>query len=201
VDEPAEALRAAQSGLDVLRRASRDPDLEARLLAIQARGHAALGGRGECARSLALAEAALQVAREEPRSEWVSGFDEGALASDAARCMRTLGQLSEARRQAERVIALCPAGRPRSRAFGQFILAGVLVAEGKLDEAIAIAADILRSTDSLGSYIIVQQFRDLQRSLLPYKTAATVAGFLAGLDPALRDRVWFRDNILVDGVS
>ncbi len=42
---------------------------------------------------------------EEPRSKWVSVFDEGALASDAVRCLRQLGQLAEARLRGDSVAA------------------------------------------------------------------------------------------------
>jgi hypothetical protein len=141
----------------------------------------------------------LQVGRSEPRSEWVSGFDEGSLASEAARCMRQLGELSEARRQAERVIALRAADRPRSRAFGMFICAGVLAARGQPDEAASVAAEILQTTDTLGSHIVVQHFRDLRRLLEPYRSSTAVGEFLARLDPALRRRRWLWASIPADG--
>jgi hypothetical protein len=199
VDLADEAFRASQAGLEVLGPGPRDPELEARLLALRARAFAALGEPAEAARSLALAEKAIQAGRSEPRSEWVSGFDEGALASEAARCMRQLGQLSEARRQAERVIALRPADRPRSRAFGMFICAGVLAVNGKPDEAAGVAAEILQATDALGSYIVVQNFRGLRRLLEPYGSSTVVREFLARLDPALRQRRWLWANVPADG--
>jgi len=199
LNEPGEAVRTSRAGLTALIPGPRDPDLEARLLAIEARGLAALGEPGESARCLARAEKALEAARGEPRSEWVSGFDEGSLASDAARCMHQLGELREAQRQAERVIALRPADRPRSRAFGMFIRANVLIAQGKPDEACAVATEILSATGNLGSYIVVEQFRELRHALKPYRSSAVVADFLAHLNPALRERLWFRRSFPVDG--
>jgi tetratricopeptide (TPR) repeat protein len=199
MNEPGNAIQAAQAGLDALASGSRCPDLEARLMAIKARGLAALHDTAESVRSLLLAEKTLAADREEPCSEWVSGFDEGSLASEAARCMQQLGQLSEARYQAERVISLRPANRPRSRAFGMFIRAKVLCAEGAPDEASAVGTEILQATDALGSHIVVQHFLGLQRVLHPYRSNAVVAEFLNRLDPALRERLWLHKNFPLDG--
>lgn len=186
--EPLEALRASRAGLEVVRSGPCDPDLEAYLLAIEARGFAALREPAEAARCLRLADKALQAERGEPYSPWVPRFDEGSLANEAARCMRQLGQLSEARRQAERVIALRPPDHPRSRAFGMLVQAGVLAASRKPDDAAAIGAEILRVTDGLSSHAITEEFLTLRRLLEPYRSDTVVAGFLTHLDHALRDR-------------
>jgi ATP/maltotriose-dependent transcriptional regulator MalT len=199
LDEPDEALRVSKAGLAALRPGPRDPDLETRLLALRARGLARRGEGAEARRCLARAEKALRRARGEPHSGWVSGFDEGALASDAARCMRQLGELGEAQRLAQRVVALRPPARTRSRAFGMFMHADVLVARGEPDEACAVAAEILQATGDLGSHIVVQQFLELRCLLRPYKSSAAVAGFLARLNPALRERLWFRNGFPADG--
>ena len=127
-------------------------------------------------------------------SVWVSGFDEGSLASDAARCMRHLGQFSAAQDFADKVIELRPPSRPRSRAFGLFIRASVLLAQGNPDEASAVAAEILETVGSLGSHIVVQQFADLRQGLRPYRSSAPVRDFLELLSPALRERLWARPN-------
>ncbi len=192
--DPGEALRASRDGLTVLVSGPRDPDLEAHLLALEARGHAALGEPGKAVLCLGLAERALEASRGEPRSEWVSVFDQGALASDAARCMRQLGELGEARRQAQRVFAMRPPGGPRSRAFGMFVHANVLVAQGEPDEACAMAAEILEATNALSSHIVVQQLLELRRLLKPYRSAAAVREFFAVLTPALRERLWLREG-------
>lgn len=197
--EPGRALRASRDGLTVLVPGPRDPDLEAHLLALKARGHAALGEPGEAVLCLELAEKALGASRDEPRSEWVSVFDEGALASDAARCMRQLGELGEARRQAQRVIALRPSGRPRSRAFGMFVHANVLVAQGEPDEACAMAAEIVEVTNALSSHIVVQQLLELRRLLKPYKATAAVRDLFTVLTPALRERLWLREGFAAAG--
>jgi hypothetical protein len=122
----------------------------------------------------------------------VSGFDEGSLASDAARCMRQLGQLSEALCQAERVIALRPPGRRRSRAFGMLICTDVLIARGDLDQACVVAAEVLEATDALASYLVIQQFLDLRRRFKPHASHVAVREFLARLNPTIRERLWFK---------
>lgn len=195
--DPEGAIRAARAGLDTLAGGSFCPDLEARLLAIEARGLAALHDAAGSVRCLLLAEKALTADRGEPCSVWVSGFDEGALAGEAARCMLQLGQLTEAGRHADRVISLRPPSRPRSRAFGMFVRANVLCAGRKPDEASAVGAEILQATDSLSSHIVVQQFLDLRRALGPYQSDASVAEFLDCLEPALRERLRVHESFPV----
>src|SRR6266568_224394 len=139
--EPREAIRFARDGQRKLGERPGNPELAARLLAMEARGHAALGESAECARMLIDAEKMLGHEFVEPPSPWVSRFDEASLASEAARCLRQLGDLEAARRQAERVVALRSAERARSRAFGQLTLATILVGQGELDTADVIIRD------------------------------------------------------------
>jgi tetratricopeptide (TPR) repeat protein len=141
----------------------------------------------------------LAVAPTEERSPWVSRFDEGSLASEAARCLRQLGDLAEAQRQAERIIELRPGDRTRSRAFGQLILVTVLIAQGKPDEACALAQEVLDATQQLGSYLVIQQLLDLKQLLEPHRANRVVADFLLCLDEALRERVWLYQWLTKDG--
>lgn len=186
----ADAIRFARRGQDELARGPRHSELDARLLAMQARGFAALQKADECTQLLLDAERVLNAARAEQRSPWVSHFDEGSLASEAARCLRQLGDLTEARRQAERIIALRPGDRTRSRAFGKLILASLLVAQGRPDEACAIAATVLAATQQLGSFLVVEQLLDFGRLVEPYRTDKGVADFLSSLEETLRERQW-----------
>jgi hypothetical protein len=120
----------------------------------------------------------------------LSCFDEGALASETARCMGRLGYLPEARRQAERVLALRPRSRTRSRALGQIILATVLIAEGEADEACEVAREAMESTQSLGSRQVVHQLLALEPLLEAHRANSGVAGFLESLPEALDRRRW-----------
>jgi tetratricopeptide (TPR) repeat protein len=157
---------------------------------MQARGFAALRHTDDCTQLLIEAERALSVAPIEQRSPWVSRFDEGSLASETARCLRQLGDLNQAQGQAERIIELRPADRTRSRAFGQLILAAVLIAQGNPDQACAVAQEVLDATQQLGSYLVILHLLDLKQLLEPYRANAVVAGFLVCLDEALRERAW-----------
>lgn len=190
VGKPADAIALAQRGRERVSGGPAQPELEARLLAMKARGFAALRRTDECTKLLHEAERVLTLPHAERLSPWVSRFDEGSLASEAARCLRQLGDLNEARRQAERIISLRPASRTRSRAFGQLILVTVLIAQGKADQACAVAWEILDATQQLGSYLVVQQLLELKQLLGPYRGSDAVTAFLLGLDETLRERLW-----------
>ena len=103
--------------------------------------------------------------------------------------MRQLGQLVPARREAERVVALRSGDRARSRAFGQLILAQVLIEERDLDEASAVGRDVLDGTLALGSFLVVRQLQRLRDLLAADRSAPAVAEFLGYLDEELRRRM------------
>ena len=190
---PGEAVTLARRGQAALHAGPANPALEARMLALEARGVAGKepADPAECSRLLLRAERALEGTPATSVSTWVSHFDEGSLASETTRCLRQLGDLEQARQQAERIISLRPSHRTRSRAFGQLALASVLIAQQKPDQAVGIAADVLSATQSLGSYLVINQLIQLQRQLEPYSGNAVVAEFLDCLHDAVRDRLAF----------
>ncbi|SBW23038.1 hypothetical protein FDG2_3471 [Candidatus Protofrankia californiensis] len=191
IGKPNDAIQFAQRGREVLSGGPRQPELEARLLAMHARGLATLRQPKESAQLLVQAEQMLTLSPAEEPSPWVSRFDEGSLASEAARCLRQVGDLRQAQLQAERIIALRPGDRTRSRAFGQLLLVTVFIAQGKPDEACAVAQAVLDATRQLGSYLVIQQLLDLKQLLEPHRaTNKTVAAFLPCLEEALRERLW-----------
>jgi tetratricopeptide (TPR) repeat protein len=198
--QPEEAIALAQKGRSVLSAGPANPGLEARMLALEARGTAAQvhAAPADCTRLLLDAEKALQNPPNEPASPWVSHFDAGSLASEAARCMRQLGDLSQARHQAEQIIVLRPGHRTRSRAFGQLALASILTAQGEVDHACRIAADALSATHSLGSYLVIDQLMQLQQQLQPYRASPVVAEFLDCLQDTVRDRLPFYQLLAKD---
>jgi hypothetical protein len=190
VNQPDEAIKHARHGRAALRGCAATPGLEARLFALEARGFAIRKDSAKCTALLLRAEQVLGAPQAEPLSPWVSSFDEGSLASEAARCMRQLGDLTEAQRQAQRIIVLRPGSRIRSRAFGQLILASVMIAQGKSDEACAVAQEVIDSTQSLGSYLVIRQLLNLKPLLAPYRTTAAVADFLSCLNETVLERQW-----------
>jgi len=187
--QPHDAIRYAHAGEKKLAAGPRNPELQARTFALQARGFAALRRPKETLTLLARAEKALEGTHDEESSAWVSYFDEGSLASEAARCMRHLGKPAGAQRHAERIIELRPADRTRSRAFGQLILIAALIEQREPEQACDIAREVLNSTQSLSSYLVIGQLRDIQLQLEPYKNTAAVGEFLEYLTEALRQRV------------
>jgi hypothetical protein len=188
--EPEQAIEHATAGRLALDGRPQLPELEARLLAMQARGHAVLGHVEDCTELLRQAEARLGRPAEEAPSPWVSGFDEGAFANETARCLHIVGDLSEAERQAQRIIDLRPSERTRSRAIGQILLAGVLVAQGRPDAACAAVRQVLDSIKSLSSGFVISQLLQLRRTLEPHRGSRTVAEFLECLDAELEGRMW-----------
>jgi hypothetical protein len=104
--------------------------------------------------------------------------------------MRHRGDLSQAQRQAERIIELRPDTGTRSRAFGQLLLVTVLIAQGKPEQACAIAHDVLTATQSLGSYQVIHQLVKLNQLLEHHRANMVVADFLACLQQTLRERAW-----------
>jgi hypothetical protein len=189
LNKPADAIQLAQRGQTKARQGLRNPALEGRLYAMEARGLAALGRAADCARVLGTAARTLTVGPSGEPSAWVSPFDEASHASEAARCMRQLGRLREAEQYASRVVALRP-GRTRSHAFGQIILAGVLTEQGRLDETCALGSDVLGETEALSSAQVMQQLEDLRDLLEPHRSVREVAAFLAQLTDTLRERRW-----------
>lgn len=185
---PDEAIRLARAGQAALPPRSRAPELEARLLAMEARGFAALGEGAETSQILGRGETALHRAYSAEPSQWISRFDDGSLATEAARCMQRLQRFAEAEQFARRVIALRSADRMRSRAFGQLILVSVLVAQGSLEESCSVAHQVLDATHSLGSVLVMDQLRDLQAVLEPHRSGGGVAALLDRLAEVLPER-------------
>ncbi|MGZ0147950.1 hypothetical protein ACXJJ3_12845 [Kribbella sp. WER1] len=196
--KPEEAIRFAQAGEQGLTQGPANPELSARVFAMQARGHAALGRERQTLELLGKAEDALGESHSEEPSMWVSHFDEGALASEAARCMRQLNKHAEAQSRAERIIELRPANRTRSRAFGQLFLSLALLEQREPEEACAVADEVIESTQSLGSHLVVQQLQDIQGQLMPYSGSSVVREFGDKLSDTLRQRLWLQQWLAND---
>lgn len=184
-----DAITLAQQGFAAMRGASSNPNLTARLLAMEARGYAARRDAAACARLLGQAENAMGRSPVEP-SPWVATFDAASLASETARCMRLLGDWGEARRQAEQIMTLRPTSRTRSRAFGQLALVTALIACDQIEEACSVANGVLEATRSLASSLVIAEITKVRRMLAPYQATTAVSTFLPVLDGALKERAW-----------
>ncbi|HEU5031966.1 MAG TPA: helix-turn-helix domain-containing protein [Spirillospora sp.] len=187
-DEPDKAISLARRGHAELADTPPAPALSARLYAMEARGLAALADGPACADALKHAERALERSPDDRPSPWVSPFDAGSLASEAARCMRQLGDLAEAERQARQIIKLRADSHTRSRAFARLLLVTVLIAQGRPDEACFQARETLNLIEGLSSHLVTQQLDELRALFRPHRANSTVAEFLPRLEQALMDR-------------
>jgi hypothetical protein len=200
--QPELAIRLARQGREALGPAQANPGLAAQLLAMEARGLAALPRpeTGLCGEVLRHAEKTLTAKAAEPASPWISRFDEASLAGEAARSLQALGQLGSAARQAQQVLDVRPASHVRSRAYAQLLLASVLTSQRQPERACELARDVLDSTQSVASSLITRQLADLAGELAPYQSSQTVASFLNQLRPALAERQWLH-SWLAEGQS
>jgi len=188
-NQPSRAIQFARQGQSALGVKPSNPGLAAQLLTMEARGLATLS-QPECGKALLRAEQTLSHHPAGPPSPWISRFDEGSLASEAARCLRQLGQLSAAARQAELIMEIRPGTHTRSRAFGQLLLARILVAQGEPEQACRIAQEALDATQSLSSYLVIRQLKELSQLLAPYQANRLVEAFLTVLNDTLHQRLW-----------
>jgi hypothetical protein len=191
-DRPGQAIQLARQGQQALGADSPNPGLAARLLTMEARALATLPQPepAACGKALLRAEQMLGNEPAERPSPWISQFDEGSLASEAARCLRQLGQMAAAARQAQRIIELRPSSHTRSRAFGHLLLASALIAQGEPEQACTLIQEVLDATQSLSSYLVIQQLRGMARLLDPYQANQAVAALCTSLHAALRQRLW-----------
>jgi hypothetical protein len=191
---PADAVRIAEVGLGRAKHASGAAVLVSRLHAMRARGLAMRGDRRACVTALAEAERVLSRVGGEQPADWIAQFDEASLASESALCLRQIGELSEAQRQAERVIELRKGDRIRSRAFGQITLAGVLADAGRLDEAALIGLAVCELLPTLSSARVRSRLDRLAKTLQRRSSVSEVDRFLACLaahsEEQLEDVTW-----------
>jgi hypothetical protein len=173
-----DAVRIAEAGLVRARDTEGVSRLRARLFAMRARGFALDGQSRACADSLRVAEEVLEDSREEAAAEWIANFDHGSLASEAALCFQSLGNLGGAEQYALRAIELRDGDHVRSRAFAQLTLASVLVGDGRVAEAAAIGALVCTLLPALSSARVVAGLTELASSLQPYATVTEVRDLL-----------------------
>jgi hypothetical protein len=187
---PKAAIAYARQGQEQLTLAGRHPGLEARLLALRARGHATTGDSAASLDDLRRAERVLASTPADAASPWASNYDGASLAVDTARCLHRIGYLGTARTQVEQVIRLRPPDRVRSRALAQLILVSILIAQHRPDEACGVARQALDATTALGSVQVLRQLEALGHRLEPYRGSESVDDFVRCLHEELTARRW-----------
>lgn len=178
------AVRIAEKGLVHARSTEGTTRLTARLYAMKARGLAIADDHTGCFTALGQAAEVLTSVGDEQSPDWVTFFDEAALAGESSSCMFRLGRLQDAENQARIVIQLRTGDRVRSRAFAQLTLARVLLAAGRIDEAAEVGAEICTVAPNLTSARVRTRLDSLGDAMKPHADAATAQMFLGKLAAA-----------------
>ncbi|WP_234046298.1 XRE family transcriptional regulator [Streptomyces adelaidensis] len=182
------AARWARTGLDLVGRGPRIPALSSRLHTMQARALAAADQHAPARRALEQAYRALDTSPDTAHP-WLSPFDAGRLASEAALVLVDLGEYDEALAAAEEAVALRDAARARSLALARISLAGIHVRRVDLDAAVAVGHDLLATSPTMGSVRVVQQLDDLRALLQRHRSYGPVREYLVRFDDARRARL------------
>jgi hypothetical protein len=186
-DHPRDAVRLAQAGLALVPDDPQCGALRSRLHAMTARGNALAGASGACLAALRNAER--ELARAAPTGdEWLSPFDEAALAAEAAICLRDLHDWTAAERAALRVLQLRTPDRTRSRAFTNLTLATVYLGRGDLDATCDAGMRVLDAATQLDSDRVVNHVRALGHRLEPHLGLPAVDEFRSRLATTLPAR-------------
>ncbi|MFE2555506.1 XRE family transcriptional regulator [Streptomyces sp. NPDC059352] len=193
--DAAGAARWAQAGLDLVGQGPRIPSLTARLHTMQARALAAGRQHTPAARALELARRALDASADSVHP-WLSPFDAGRMAGEAALVLRDLGEYAQALASAEEAVTLRDADRTRSLALSRITLVDILIHRGDLDAALSVGHELLSTSPTLGSVRVVHQLDDLRRLLDPHKGYPPVRDYLVRFDDARRARMLLLADIL-----
>jgi hypothetical protein len=158
-------------------------------LAMEARALASLGDAAGCAAALNRAEKEFANRHEVDDPAWISYFDALELAGETAHCFRDLGHARKAQLFAAQAVdpVLTPA---RTQSFLSLVHADGALAEGNLDEAMALATQSVQVAGLLQSSRQQRYLADFCRALtagkhLAYPAVREFAETLASRDPNL----------------
>ena len=197
-NQPSKAVTLARQGQERLA-AAPNAEVDAWLLALQARGHAALHQHADVVSRLNEAELVHAAGSHFERSPWVRQVDTASLAVEIARASLACGDLQRAEEYARRVMPLRPPGRVRSRAFAQLIQLKSHIRRGRADEACAIGRNTLNEATALSSRLVLEELRDVARMLLPHQDRSEVKDFLQLLNEHIRQHLWLLPGHRVAG--
>lgn len=174
---PREALQLATTGRHGLTRAY-SPACAARLLALQARAHAALGDSKAAVHAVSESERAFERVDVAAEPEWARFIDSATLASVWADTFVDLGHPVEATRFARRSISSAASqNRARCGALSQAMLARAALIRRDLDAALHAAHRAVDLSTTVQSSRCVAAVRDLQSRISPYRTIASARDF------------------------
>ncbi|MGH3905526.1 MAG: hypothetical protein ACRDTE_15270 [Pseudonocardiaceae bacterium] len=174
---PREALRLATSGRHGLTRAD-SPATTARLWALQARAHAALGDPAAAAHAVIESERAFERINPDTEPEWARFNDEVYLSGKWADTFVELGRPVEATRFARRsVSAAAEQNRARREALSQIALARAALARRNLDAALHAAHRALDLSTTVESWRCLTAVSNLRSQLGPYRSVTATREF------------------------
>lgn len=162
---------------------SATPRMQAMLAAMEACEHAREGNRAESQSALDAAEQALAAtSSQDGDPDWLD-FDEGGLWGHAARAYRDLAAVTggdrnlarQAQKFAEESLGLCRMTHCRTRAQRRAILAAAWVELGEIEQASAVATQVVVDAWNLHSGHVYREVQKLNRAITPTKSRAGAA--------------------------
>ncbi|MCA1703418.1 MAG: transcriptional regulator, partial [Actinobacteria bacterium] len=172
-----EALQLAVTGRHGLARAY-SPAPAARLLALQARAHAALGNAKAATHAVVESERACERIDPEAEPEWARFIDAASLNSVWADTFVDLGYPAEAARFARRSIAAATSqNMTPCAALSQAMLARAALIRRDLDAALQAAHQAVDLSAMVQSSRCLAAVRDLQSRITPYRSIASARDF------------------------
>jgi hypothetical protein len=175
----AAAKTARRNGLDALL---------AEAAVMEAHGHAGGGDEAACARSLAIAETALDRADRTADPDWIGYFDEAYLSAKFGHCFKELRQPATAAKFAERSLDM-DGSYVRGRSFNLLLLATAHAQAGEVEAACSVGDEAVGLLQGLHSARANDYLRALQQELAPYGSSPVVQVFNRGVGQALPQAV------------
>ncbi|MGW0663471.1 transcriptional regulator [Streptodolium elevatio] len=171
--EAVQLARAAQQGA----RGSLTHRGQALVLAMEARGHAALSDERACVEALSAAERSLDAADGDDDPAWCQYFDKAELIHEFAHCHRDLRLPRATQEFANEAIGLRTDGYTRRCAQDTTFMAAAHLEEGDLDQACAKASEALDIASRLNSSQCNDFLREFRTRLHPHEREPVVREF------------------------
>ncbi|MDI2128725.1 transcriptional regulator [Yinghuangia seranimata] len=171
--EAVQLARAAQQGA----RGALTHRGAALVLAMEARGHAALSDERACVEALSAAERSLDAADGDDDPAWCQYFDKGELMHEFAHCHRDLRLPKATQGFARDAIGLRTDGYTRRCAQDTTFMAAAHLEERELDQACAKAGEALDIASKLNSSQCNDFLREFRTRLKPYARERVVRDF------------------------
>jgi hypothetical protein len=163
-----EAVAQARAGHSIASRAA-TPVLGALLCAVEARGHALLDDASATRTSVLDAQRRYERTRPGEEPTWLGFYSAAELAADLGRCLRDIGEPTQAARLMTRALDGYEPWRVRSRCFVQTDLAAAHVIGREFEHAAALGHEAVDTVAQVDSARALDRLRVLQRQIRPLR--------------------------------